>query len=190
MALIACPDCHAQVSDKAPSCPKCGRPIAHAQERQPESEPETILYRGSPVMFRNSPISFMIYILIFVMGSFILYQTHQGHYGFYSEMTPIWMIPFGISLIVLLRWWLTCISIRLEITNKRARFRTGLLNKSYIELRHKDIRSVVVRQSFIQRMMGVGTIELSSSAEDDSVISVSGLRDPQKVAEIIQQHQE
>lgn len=28
MALIACPDCRNEVSDKASSCPKCGHPIA------------------------------------------------------------------------------------------------------------------------------------------------------------------
>lgn len=28
MALIMCPDCQAQVSDAAPACPRCGRPIA------------------------------------------------------------------------------------------------------------------------------------------------------------------
>jgi len=27
MALISCPDCHSQVSDLAPACPKCGRPV-------------------------------------------------------------------------------------------------------------------------------------------------------------------
>lgn len=28
MALVKCPDCGTEVSDRAPSCPKCGRPIA------------------------------------------------------------------------------------------------------------------------------------------------------------------
>ncbi len=28
MPLITCPDCSSQVSDAAPACPKCGRPIA------------------------------------------------------------------------------------------------------------------------------------------------------------------
>lgn len=27
MALIRCPECEAEVSDKATSCPKCGYPI-------------------------------------------------------------------------------------------------------------------------------------------------------------------
>ena len=30
MALISCSDCNNEVSDRAPSCPKCGRPIANS----------------------------------------------------------------------------------------------------------------------------------------------------------------
>ena len=32
MALIQCSDCHADVSDRAPTCPKCGAPITTAAE--------------------------------------------------------------------------------------------------------------------------------------------------------------
>ena len=198
MALIECPDCHAQVSDKAPTCPKCGRPIA--QEGQSETEPETILYQGSPVMFRNRPLSFilcfLLIILSFGMGLIVLLRWYQGspvmfhNYPISLILCPLLILIFAISLIILLRWWLTCKDIQLEITNKRTTLRTGLLAKNTIELRHKDIRSVVVRQSFIQRIFGVGIIELSSAAEADFEIAVSGLRDPQRVAEMIQQHQE
>lgn len=34
MALISCPDCNKQVSDKAPACPQCGSPIATAEDIQ------------------------------------------------------------------------------------------------------------------------------------------------------------
>jgi hypothetical protein len=34
MSLIACPECAREVSDKAPSCPNCGSPIASAQEHR------------------------------------------------------------------------------------------------------------------------------------------------------------
>jgi RNA polymerase subunit RPABC4/transcription elongation factor Spt4 len=30
MALIACPECASQISDKAPTCPQCGVPLAAA----------------------------------------------------------------------------------------------------------------------------------------------------------------
>ncbi|MGL6147511.1 MAG: hypothetical protein ACRC1V_03440 [Plesiomonas sp.] len=36
MPLIECPDCHNQISDAAPACPKCGRP----NDKKPELPPE------------------------------------------------------------------------------------------------------------------------------------------------------
>lgn len=34
MPLIACPDCQTHVSDAAPACPRCGRPIAAQWQQQ------------------------------------------------------------------------------------------------------------------------------------------------------------
>ncbi len=36
MPLITCPDCSSQVSDAAPSCPKCGHPFASVQYNAPQ----------------------------------------------------------------------------------------------------------------------------------------------------------
>ena len=36
MGLIACPDCGRQVSDQAPACPQCARPMAAAPAPTPE----------------------------------------------------------------------------------------------------------------------------------------------------------
>ena len=39
MALIACSECGAQVSDRAPTCPKCGAPVAAPAASTPPAEP-------------------------------------------------------------------------------------------------------------------------------------------------------
>ncbi len=160
MALIECPDCHSMVSDEAPACPKCGRPIAQVDPNAPMEE--TVVYQESPAMFRNRPFSFLLCVLL---------------------------IPVLVGLIILFIWWLVCRNIRLTITDKRTELRTGLLSKHTIELRHDDIRSVVVRQSFMQRVMGVGVLELSSAAESDFEIAVKGLRNPEAVGDLIQKYQ-
>ena len=36
MALINCPDCNKEISDKAPTCPGCGAPISAAAEITPK----------------------------------------------------------------------------------------------------------------------------------------------------------
>ena len=37
MPLISCPDCGTEVSDQAPACVKCGRPIGRSQQPQQKS---------------------------------------------------------------------------------------------------------------------------------------------------------
>lgn len=60
MALIKCPECGADVSDKAMSCPKCGYPI---NKIEIETEDDRVIIRG-----KNKGRTFLIFggILFFV----------------------------------------------------------------------------------------------------------------------------
>lgn len=40
MPLVTCPDCNAEISDAAPSCPKCGRPMSKEQLQQSVPPPK------------------------------------------------------------------------------------------------------------------------------------------------------
>ena len=40
MALIKCPECGAEISDKATACPKCGNPMCNSDAVLPEKKPE------------------------------------------------------------------------------------------------------------------------------------------------------
>lgn len=50
MPLIACPDCQQQVSDAAPACPRCGRPIA-----APPPPPPPPQWQGPPPGWHPPP---------------------------------------------------------------------------------------------------------------------------------------
>ena len=50
MALIDCPECGEEVSDKAPTCPYCGNPIAGTLDAEPTAEIE------APSDTRKGPI--------------------------------------------------------------------------------------------------------------------------------------
>lgn len=47
MALIKCPECGADISDKADSCPKCGNPMSKARNSSsPITNTQTAVRRG------------------------------------------------------------------------------------------------------------------------------------------------
>ena len=55
MALISCPDCGAPVSDAAPACIHCGRPMA-ARPEQPAAQPPAWGLRGAAVEAPYPPV--------------------------------------------------------------------------------------------------------------------------------------
>ncbi|MCH9022030.1 MAG: PH domain-containing protein [Planctomycetes bacterium] len=127
-------------------------------------------------MFRNAPIFFITLCVLAFFGTL-------GKLGEYSALFPIIIIPlFAI-------WWLRCKYSSLEITNKRTIMRTGILSKTTNEVRHQDIRNIIVKQTFQQRIFGTGGLYVSSAGQSDMEIKFNGLTNPQKIADLIRSHQ-
>ena len=124
--------------------------------------PESILYQSHPSMFRNNPIGFILSILL--------------------------IAAFGLGLLILLVWWLKVLGITLIVTDERVTLRKGILSKHTNEVYHTDIRNVQISQGLFQRMLGVGTIGISSAGHAGIEIQVAGLPKPQKIKDIIDQH--
>ncbi|MCH9022259.1 MAG: PH domain-containing protein [Planctomycetes bacterium] len=125
----------------------------------PTQSAEKTLFKGNPTMFRSSPVWFTL-LLISMVG-----------------------IP------VLVVWWIRCKCSSLEVTTRRAIMRTGILAKTTNEVRHQDIRNIIVNQTFQQRIFGTGDLQISSAGQSDIEIEISGLKGPQKVADLIRSRQ-
>jgi hypothetical protein len=126
-----------------------------------DTEAERILYSDSPSMFRNNPLGFLLSLLLCVVG---------------------------VGVIILIIWYLKCYGTQLTVTNKRTTLRTGILSKHINEVFHRDVRNVRLGQTFLQRVFGVGTIELSSSGQSDVEISVTGMPDPENIKSLIDEY--
>jgi uncharacterized membrane protein YdbT with pleckstrin-like domain len=141
---------------------------------------EVTLYDASPSMVRNHPIMFVLGILL---PLWLLYH------GFRTDGAPalgglgVLLVP--ILILVYLIWWLSCRATRLVITDRRVTLRRGLLRKDLNEVRHVDIRNVRVSQGLLQRMLGVGSVAISTSAQGDIEIAVSGIPSPHRVRVIV-----
>lgn len=122
---------------------------------------ENILYREHPSMFRNHPFGFIL--------SFAL-------------------IIVGVGLIILLIWWLQCLSKTLIVSDIRTTLREGILSKRTIEVYHSDVRSVEIDQSFLKRIFNVGTVAIASAGTGRQEIVISGMFDPEYIKESIDTH--
>jgi uncharacterized membrane protein YdbT with pleckstrin-like domain len=65
-----------------------------------------------------------------------------------------------------LRWWTTTYTI----TNRRLITRSGILNKTGTDLPLNRIHEVTTERSLLDRMLGCGTLNISTAAEDGMVV--------------------
>lgn len=120
------------------------------------------LYSEHPVMFKNNPLGFILALLL--------------------------ILAFGIGLIILLVWHLRNKSSKLSVYENDILYEKGLLSKERSEISISSVRTIKVKQSFFNRLFGVGSVEIYT-AGDNPEIMVSGLPDPNRIRELIKKRQ-
>jgi membrane protein YdbS with pleckstrin-like domain len=149
---------------QAPLCPHCGQPLPPGFDAPPpREEPEELLYEASPAMFLYHPFIFTLCFLLSVLG---------------------------VGLVVLLIWRIRARSVRLIVTNRRIILYVGIFSRTSVEIPHADVREIFISQTFLERLRGVGTLEIAGPARGEIEIAIDGLRDPQGVAALIRDCQE
>ena len=124
---------------------------------------EPVLYQASPSMFRNHPIWFIVVLLLC-------------------------LVLVGIPIMFV--WWLKCKTVQVTVTTERTIVERGLLSKMTNEVWHRDVRNVRIYQSFLQRLLGVGEIEISSAGQAGVEISVKGMPAPHTIRDLIDQNRD
>ena len=120
------------------------------------------LYSEHPVMFKNNPIGFIITLLL---------------------------IPaFGIGLLILLGWHLQNKASKLTVKENEILYEKGLLSKERSEVNISSVRTTKVKQSFFNRIFGVGAIEIYTAGDSPEIVA-TGMPDPNKIRELIKARQ-
>ena len=120
---------------------------------------EQVLYSAHPAINRNDLRGFLVCLLL---------------------------IPIGLGILLLFIRFLNSLNKTLIVTDRKTILRRGILAKRTSEVFHADVRHLVVNQTMMQRLLGVGDISISSSGEAGFEIDEKGFPSPQKVKEIIQ----
>jgi uncharacterized membrane protein YdbT with pleckstrin-like domain len=112
-------------------------------------------------MFRNNPLGFILAVLL---------------------------IPFAIGILILMYWYLKCKGSKLEINGDEIVLEEGLLSKERTELAISGIRTVKIKQSFFNRLFGVGTVAIFT-AGDNPEIQAHGMPRPEVFRELVKASQ-
>ena len=112
-----------------------------------------------------------------------------GSWGSESRSTLLLIIAtsFGIIFVLL------CLVIvyqhyswRFTVDDLNIESRKGIIARNVNSIRIMDVRNVIVRQSIIQRLLGIGNVEFSSAGGADVEVVFFGVIDPMKVKRSIQ----
>jgi len=163
MALIKCPECGGTVSDLAPTCPKCGYPIAGNFPR-PGAFPSPA---AAPA---NSTEP--------------LLEVRPSWWHFFWYLVFAWLlIPWFIA-------WIKRRQTVMRIYADRVVLERGLFNKCDREFFLRDIRSIDIDQGMLGRMVGIGNLTFATAAGADSTEQIEGIPGPQRVRDLVISHRQ
>ena len=118
----------------------------------------TVLYSENPVMFKNNPIGFIVEVIL--------------------------IAEFGLGLLILLAWYVKTKALKLTVTEHDIVLEKGLLSKEHSEINIDSIRTIRVKQSFFNRIFGVGTIEIFTAGDNPELVA-AGMPEPNRVRELV-----
>lgn len=157
MALIDCPECGRQVSTAAKACPGCGYPLA---ERPGEAQEAQKTPPGSG-------------------NAKVLAEIRPSWWGYFWYLFFFWLIvpPF-------IAFFQRAATV-LQIYPERIHLERGLFSKCYQDYNPRDIRSIDIDQSFLQRLVGIGDLTISTAATVEAAERINSIPDPKGVRDLI-----
>jgi len=195
---MICPQCGADLVDEAAFCHQCGArldgnaatggnpaaavgtPNSPLSPRGGDDDPERLLWQGgySPKAMIGSWIAAAAITVVLLVAGFML-----G--GFPYK----WMLLLG--LIALMWCWLGArlgfqlLNVRYRLTTQRFVHERGILRRVTDRIEVIDMDDISFSQGLIERLVGVGTVNVLSSDSSHPEIHLAGIDGVRKVAQMM-----
>jgi membrane protein YdbS with pleckstrin-like domain len=213
MALIPCPECKREVSDRAAACPHCGLALAAPASAAPPIAPpgsasafssgasrEELAWEGGPsprLLAREVPgivwalLMPPISIALLPQGLRIIAGLHRDLRRTVAEQgdTIRWMVIAAAILLALFRLaqvglrYARLRTTRYRVSNQRLTLETGLFSRRVDDIDLRSVEDVALEQSALERLLGVGRLYIVSSDRARPRLELAGIRSPREVRE-------
>ncbi|MGZ8635174.1 MAG: PH domain-containing protein, partial [Solirubrobacteraceae bacterium] len=90
----------------------------------------------------------------------------------------VFLVLFALDVLV---GFIRRISTRYTITTQRLRIERGLLSKHVQQTRIERVQNVNTNQTFVSRILRVGTVDFDTAGTDDSDFTFTGVGNPHEV---------
>jgi membrane protein YdbS with pleckstrin-like domain len=197
-AAMNCPACQADMPADALFCAKCGQrlkdsvpaaaaavaPADRLKQRGAATpdEPETHLWQGgfSPKAMIGYWVMAALATIAGIVAAVFLGPATAG---------AAWLLVILLSVALwgglVLYYFYLRYGVSYELTSQRLVHKVGLLSQTTNRIEVIDVDDVSFHQSFIERMLGVGTIRILSSDTSDPTLIIRGIDDVKRIANMI-----
>jgi hypothetical protein len=191
---MICPACKFDAPAEALFCPKCGQrmqdsvpaaaatPMEKLKQRAPTpDEPEQKLWAGgfSP----KAMIGYWLLAAVITVAGIIAGAL------FGTEFPAVWLLVGLLSVALwgglILYYLYLRYGMSYELTSQRLIHKVGLLSQTTNRIEVIDVDDVSFHQSFIERLLGVGTIRILSSDTSDPMLVIRGIDDVKRISNMI-----
>lgn len=138
------------------------------------SAPETTLWEGRPSWWTVWPTLAIADLLLLL--ALALWWTGRGEFSLWAAAGAA---PFYL-LAALKR-----ASALYRVTDQRVSARLGVVARRVDEVEVGDIRNITLTQSFFERLVGTGTVGVSTAAGDGVEVVLYGVPDAEAVKEAV-----
>ena len=141
---------------------------------------EKIVFEGRPVW--RSILSFYIFGLVgsIVIGVIValVASTAVG--------VVVFLVLFALDVLI---GFIRRVSTQYRITTQRLRIERGILSKHVQQTRIERVQNVNTSQTFVSRLLRVGTVDFDTAGTDDSDFTFIGVGNPHEVVEAVDKAQ-
>lgn len=190
-----CAQCGAEVSSDASFCPSCGARVDGADASaakaagnpfKPKNPPprgsdtETEIWNGgySPKAMLGAWIGAGVVTIAALIAIFVLPTDPVVKTVVLVAVAALWI---GLAL----RLAVKRLSVGYRLTNQRFFYQYGLLSRVTDRIEVLDMDDITFRQGLFERMVGVGSILISSSDRTSPEIWLRGIDNVREVADVL-----
>ena len=161
-------------------------PPAPSLRAEPKAIEEKSAWEGRPSLI-NYSLSIAVGAISLIAIGVVPFLPWAANPEIAKQANPIiQIILLCIAVFVLAKALCRYFAQKYKITTHRVIVESGLFIKNSKQLRIKDIRSLEVsKNAFEGFLLGMGSLELSTAATDDAEIIFAGIRDADKVRDLV-----
>jgi uncharacterized membrane protein YdbT with pleckstrin-like domain len=113
-----------------------------------------------------------------IAGLILFYSNNTGNNIYPLLIVPAVIVLWTLARHVRLRY------TKLNIAAGKLRYETGIMSRSVRNMELSKVQDVRVEQSFMDRLLDLGTISIETAGETSS-LTMHGIEEPQEIAEYI-----